>query len=112
MVRRKGSRRSQVIKSKEFGGLYKASGSTPIDAFYNILNKIYYSTDYHGHRGETEFTDKHGKSVSEHFFMTHGGDFETDYYFVEDPDPYVVYGSVTKKGKRWVATATISPVEV
>jgi len=97
---------------KDIEGSYAAFGSTPGDAFGQVMHKIYLKSSYQGYRGETEFSGKYGDGVNKQFFMTYGGNFEIDYYIDNIPKLYVINGTVSKKGKGWVATAKVSGVEI
>ena len=93
--------------SKDIEGSYTALGSTPREAYENVLHRIYLWSNRRGQRGDEEFKGKHGNYVSYHFFEMYGGSFDVDYYINGNPNIYVVRGTVSRKGKEWIANAEL-----
>jgi hypothetical protein len=102
--------RKQIIKKRQnhdIEGNYMAYGSTPGVAYNNLRKKIYIQSDRKGYISDEEFKGKYGNNVSKQFFNRYGGSFDLTFYKDGSPKIYVIKGSVTQKGKRWVAKAEV-----
>jgi len=102
--------RKQIIKKRpnhDIEGNYMAYGSTPREAYHKVREKIYIQSGRQGYISDEEFKGKYGNDVSELFFNKYGGSFDVTFYIDESPKIYVIKGSVTEKGKRWVAKADV-----
>jgi len=100
----------QIIKKKlsyDIEGNYMAYGSTPSEAYNKLREKIYIKSGSRGYISDEEFKGKYGNDVSKQYFNKYGGSFDLTFYIDGSPRIYVIKGSVTEKGKRWVAKAEV-----
>jgi len=102
--------RKQIIKKSsnyDIEGNYIAYGATPGEAYHNVREKIYIQSGRRGYISDEEFKGEYGNDVTKQFFNKYGGSFDVTFYIDGSPRIYVIQGTVTKKGKRWVAKAEV-----
>ena len=102
--------KKQIIKknsSYDIEGNYMAYGAIPGEAYHNVREKIYMKSGRRGYISDEEFKGEYGNDVSKQFFNKYGGSFDVTFYIDGSPKTYVIKGTVTEKGKRWVAKANV-----
>jgi len=102
--------RKQIIKKRsnhDIEGKYIAYGSTPREAYQKVREKIYIKSGRRGYISDEEFKGKYGNDISKQFFSKYGGSFDLTFHIDGNPNIYVIKGSITEKGKRWVAKADV-----